>query len=69
MNDDHPSKDQFFERLGALADAMVAAYGKEFAMGAMILAARFIAEGRPPGSDLSGRESQKSGPTSSTAPR
>jgi hypothetical protein len=49
MNDDHPTKDQFFERLGALADAMIAAYGKDFAMGAMILAARFIAEGRPPG--------------------
>jgi hypothetical protein len=54
MNDDHPSKDQFFERLGALADAMIAAYGKDFAMGAMILAARFIAEGRPPGDSAPG---------------
>ncbi|MFM0074638.1 hypothetical protein PQQ86_26130 [Paraburkholderia sediminicola] len=49
MNDQHPSKDQFFERLGSLADAMIAAYGKDFAMGAMILAARFVAEGKPPG--------------------
>lgn len=54
MNDDHPSRDQFFERLGALADAMIAAYGKDFAMGAMILAARFIAEGRPPGDSAPG---------------
>ncbi|SOE71973.1 hypothetical protein SAMN05446635_4263 [Burkholderia sp. OK233] len=49
MNDQYPSKDQFFERLGSLADAMIAAYGKDFAMGAMILAARFVAEGKPAG--------------------
>jgi hypothetical protein len=49
MNEQYPSKDQFFERLGSLADAMIAAYGKDFAMGAMILAARFVAEGKPPG--------------------
>ncbi|NMM02822.1 hypothetical protein HHL24_33505 [Paraburkholderia sp. RP-4-7] len=54
MNDQHPSKDQFFERLGSLADAMIAAYGKDFAMGAMILAARFVAEGKPPGDNFPG---------------
>ena len=53
MNDDHLTKNQFFERLGALADEMIAAYGKDFAMGAMILTARFIAEGRPPGESAS----------------
>jgi len=53
MNEQYPSKDQFFERLGALADAMIAAYGKDFAMGAMILAARFVAEGKPPGDNFS----------------
>lgn len=47
MNQEYPSKDQFFERLGALADAMMAAYGKDFAMGALILSARFVAEGAP----------------------
>ena len=47
MSDERLSKDQFFERLGALADAMIAAYGKDFAMGALILAARFVAEGKP----------------------
>ncbi|GAB3625816.1 hypothetical protein PTE30175_04059 [Pandoraea terrae] len=41
------SKDLFFQQLGALADAMINAHGKEFAMGALILAARFIAEGKP----------------------
>ena len=29
------------------AEAMIAAHGKDFAMGALILSARFIAEGRP----------------------
>jgi hypothetical protein len=45
MNDDTSSKDAFFAQLATLSDAMVAAHGKDFAMGAMVLAARFIAEG------------------------
>lgn len=45
MNDDTTSKDSFFEQLARLADEMTAAYGKDFAMGALVLAARFIAEG------------------------
>jgi hypothetical protein len=52
MSNEHPSKDQFFERLGALSDAMIAAYGKDFAMGALILAARFVAEGKPSADSL-----------------
>ncbi len=49
MSDEASSKDRFFEQLGALADAMIAAHGKDFAMGALVLAARFIAEGKPVG--------------------
>jgi hypothetical protein len=49
MTDEHLSKDQFFEQLGAIGDAMIAAYGNDFAMGALILAARFIAERKPDG--------------------
>lgn len=45
MNADTTSKDYFFAQLGKIADEMVAAHGKDFAMGAMVLAARFIAEG------------------------
>ncbi len=48
MSQDTTSKDYFFAQLGKLADEMVGAHGKEFAMGAMVLAARFIAEGAPP---------------------
>jgi hypothetical protein len=45
MNDDETlSKDRFFEQLAQISDAMTAAHGKDFAMGALVLAARFIAE-------------------------
>jgi hypothetical protein len=41
------SKDAFFVQTAALAEAMIARHGKDFAMGTLVLAARFIAEGRP----------------------
>jgi hypothetical protein len=41
-----PTKDQFYERLAILADEMIVAYGKDFTIGSLILAARFIAEGK-----------------------
>ncbi len=46
MTDEQESKDQFFERLGRIADEMAAAYGKDFAMGALLLAARWLAENK-----------------------
>ena len=39
------SKDAFFQQLATIASAMTAAHGKDFSMGALVLAARFIAEG------------------------
>ncbi len=46
MSDDETtSKDKFFAQVAQLSDAMTAAHGKDFAMGALVLAARFIAEG------------------------
>ena len=45
MNDDETaSKDVFFQELAGIANAMTAAHGKDFAMGALVLAARFLAE-------------------------
>lgn len=41
------SKDQFFQELAELSERMITAHGKEFSMGALVLAARFIAENRP----------------------
>ncbi len=49
MSDESSSKDHFFERLGLLSDEMIEAHGKDFTMGALVLAARFIAEGKPVG--------------------
>lgn len=40
------SKDAFFEQLAKLSEEMVAKHGKDFSMGALVLAARWIAEGR-----------------------
>ena len=41
------SKDVFFVQLAELAEAMIARHGKDFAMGTLVLSARFIAEGKP----------------------
>ncbi len=41
------SKDLFFKELAELSERMIAAHGKEFSMGALVLAARFIAENKP----------------------
>jgi predicted PolB exonuclease-like 3'-5' exonuclease len=43
------SKDAFFEQIAKLSEQMVAAHGKEFSMGALVLGARWIAEGRTAG--------------------
>lgn len=40
------SKDAFFQQLAKLSQEMVASHGKEFSMGALVLAARWIAENR-----------------------
>jgi hypothetical protein len=44
MNHETTSKDEFFAQLARISDEMIAAYDKDFAMGALVLAARFIAE-------------------------
>lgn len=49
MTDEASSKDRYFAELGKMAEEMIAAHGKDFAMGALVLAARFIAEDKPLG--------------------
>jgi hypothetical protein len=46
LTEEDRSKDEFFLKLADVAEAMIAAHGKDFAMGALVLTARFIAEGR-----------------------
>ncbi|HEY1999608.1 hypothetical protein [Paraburkholderia sp.] len=63
MSIEHPSKDQFFERVGALADEMIAAYGKDFSIGVLVLAARFVAEGKAHGeAELAAASQYRTGP-------
>jgi hypothetical protein len=47
LTDDEASKDAFFVRVAEVAEAMIARHGKDFAMGTLVLSARFIAEGKP----------------------
>jgi hypothetical protein len=41
------SKDAFFIQIAEVAEAMIARHGKDFAIGTLVLSARFIAEGKP----------------------
>ncbi|MCB1483668.1 MAG: hypothetical protein KDJ17_02120 [Hyphomicrobiaceae bacterium] len=40
------SKDRFFREIATISEAMIAAHGPDFAMGVLILGARFIAENK-----------------------
>lgn len=46
LTPEEESKDAFFAQLATLSEAMIAAHGKDFSMGALVLAARWIAEDR-----------------------
>ncbi len=46
MSEDEVSKDRYFKELGMIAERMIASHGKDFAMGVLVLAARWIAEGK-----------------------
>jgi hypothetical protein len=51
------SKDAFFQQLARLSEEMVAKHGKDFSMGALVLAARWIAENRIGGEARAGTPS------------
>lgn len=46
LTPEEQSKDAFFQELARISEEMVARHGKEFSMGALVLAARWIAENR-----------------------
>ena len=52
------SKGRYLAKLGALASEMIDAHGKDFAMGTLVLAARFIAEGKTLGKRPDGSAAQ-----------
>jgi hypothetical protein len=47
LTPEEQSKDRFFKQLAELSTTMIEAHGRDFAMGALVLAARFIAENKP----------------------
>ncbi|MAC81598.1 MAG: hypothetical protein CML66_26455 [Rhodobacteraceae bacterium] len=40
------SKDRYFQEIAGIAERMVEEHGKDFAAGALVLAARWVAESR-----------------------
>jgi len=46
-NDEDNSKDAFFAQVAEMTEAMIALHGRDFAIGTLVLAAKFVAEGRP----------------------
>lgn len=46
LSEEEMSKDQFFKQLAKVAEEMVDKHGKDFAAGALVLAARWVAENR-----------------------
>lgn len=47
LSEDDMSKDAFFVQLAEIAEAMISRHGKDFAIGTLVLSAKFIAEGKP----------------------
>ena len=47
LSEEDRSKDAFFAQVAEIGEAMIARHGKDFAIGALVLAAKFIAEGKP----------------------
>jgi hypothetical protein len=47
LSQEEASKDLFFRKLANLSTEMIEEHGKDFTMGALLLAARFIAENKP----------------------
>jgi hypothetical protein len=46
QTDEEHSNDEFFRRLAVVGEDMIAAHGKDFAIGALVLLARFLVEGK-----------------------
>ena len=47
LSEEDRSKDAFFVQIAEIAEAMMARHGNDFAIGAFVLAAKFVAEGKP----------------------
>lgn len=46
LSAEEQSKDRYFQKLAKVAEEMVEEHGKDFAAGALVLAARWVSENR-----------------------
>jgi hypothetical protein len=46
LTNEERSKDELFRRLAVVGEDMIAAHGRDFAVGALVLLARFLVEGK-----------------------
>ena len=46
LSEEELSKDRYFQSLAKIAEEMVEEHGKDFAAGALVLAARWVAQNR-----------------------
>jgi hypothetical protein len=47
LSEEDRSKDAFFVQIAEIAEAMIARHGRDFAIGAFVLSAKFMAEDKP----------------------
>jgi hypothetical protein len=47
LSEEEMSKDAFLVQIAEIAEAMIARHGRDFAIGAFVLSAKFLAEGKP----------------------
>jgi len=47
LSEEDRSKDAFFVQIAEIAEAMIGRHGKDFAIGTLVLSAKFVAEGKP----------------------
>jgi predicted nuclease of predicted toxin-antitoxin system len=47
LSEEDRSKDAFFVQIAEIGEAMIARHDKDFAIGTLVLLAKFIAEGKP----------------------
>lgn len=68
-NDPSQSKDDYFRRLAEISDEMITAHGRDFAIGTLVLAARFVAGHAAPDSSggRAGAEAARTGPSQDRA--
>ena len=69
-HDASPSKDDYFRRIAEISDEMIATHGRDFAIGTLVLAARFVAGHAAPDSSggRAGAEAARTGPSQDRAP-